>query len=258
MRRNALIIGLGSMVLLGFALGTFNNKNSQSPEAQESQTPSPTSQKNDAELAPREEQVPNELATITFVVDGDTVEIETKERVRLVGIDSPERGDPYYAEARSKLEELVLGKQVRMEKDVSERDRYGRLLRYLYLGGLFVNLEMVKQGYASAYTYPPDVKYSEQFLATEQQARDRKVGLWTSTAPPVVQPSPQIFPQPSLQPSPQTAPPSFSVPACIQSDCDCAHFSTHAYAQWFYENYDPSNRHRLDGDKDGLACESLP
>lgn len=196
--------------------------------------------------APQEIQPGQEFTTVTFVVDGDTVEIQTEERVRLIGIDSPERGDPYYTEARNKLSELVLNKQVRMEKDVSEKDRYGRLLRYLYVGNLFVNLEMVKQGYASVYTYPPDVKHSAQFLAAEQEARNKKVGLWVPAQPQPTQ---------SEQGIPSAG---FTVPSCAQTDCDCGDFSTHAYAQWFYENYDLSNKHKLDGDKDGVACESLP
>ena len=195
---------------------------------------------------PQEVQPGPELATVTLVVDGDTVEIHTGDRVRLIGIDTPERGNSYYTEARNKLSELVLNKQVQMEKDISEKDRYERLLRYLYVGNLFVNLEMVKQGYASAYTYPPDVQHSAQFLAAEQEARNKKVGLWTPTQPE------------SPQPTQEASYPSFTIPPCAQIDCDCAHFSTHAHAQWFYENYDPSNKHRLDGDKDGIACESLP
>jgi len=196
-------------------------------------------------------------AIVDYVIDGDTIsiydisgvppaiELGNRERVRLIGIDTPERGTTGYIEARNKLSGLTLNKSVILVKDVSERDRYGRLLRYLYVGNLFVNLEMVKQGYASAYTYPPDVKYSASFLAAEREARSKKVGLWVPAQP-----------QPS-QSSP-VSPVSFTVPGCAQTDCDCADFSTHAYAQWFYENYDPSNKHRLDGDKDGSACESLP
>lgn len=207
-----------------------------------------------SQQAPQTIQPRPELATVTFVVDGDTVEIQTEERIRLIGIDSPERGDPYYVEARNKLSELVLNKQVRMEKDVSEKDRYGRLLRYLYVGNLFVNLEMVKQGYASAYTYPPDVKYSQQFLAAEQEARSKRVGLWILAQPQLTQ-----LDQPQTTQSGQGAPSAgFTVPSCAQTDCNCGDFSTHAYAQWFYETYDLSNKHRLDGDKDGEACESLP
>lgn len=184
---------------------------------------------------------------VTYVVDGDTVELESGERVRLIGIDTPERGDVYYAQAKEKLEQLVLNKQVRLEKDISETDRYGRLLRYLYVGDTFVNLEMVQQGYAHAYTYPPDIRHSGQFLAAEQEARNKQVGLWAPEQQEAAQ-----------NPTPPPSPSSFSVPSCASSDCDCAHFSSHAHAQWFHDNHNPGDSHRLDADNDGLACESLP
>ncbi len=115
----------------------------------------------------KEEKRPaSETVKVTRVIDGDTIEIfldGKTEKVRLIGIDTPEKGKPYFNEATEKTKELCLGKEVRLEKDVSEKDRYDRLLRYVYVGDLFVNAELVKQGYASAYTYPPDVKYSELF-----------------------------------------------------------------------------------------------
>jgi len=181
---------------------------------------------------------------VTYVVDGDTVEIEGGARVRLIGIDTPERGDPYYAEAKQKMEELVLQKHVRLEKDISEKDRYSRLLRYIYVGDTFVNLQMVQQGYAVAYTYPPDVAHSGQFVAAAAEARNKQIGLW---APEQQEPMP-----------PPPSPSSFSVPSCASSDCDCGDFSSHAHAQWFHDNHNPGDSHRLDADDDGLACESLP
>ena len=192
--------------------------------------------------------------TVVSVVDGDTLKISSGEVVRLIGIDSPETKAPYYSEAKSKLTGLTLNKKVRLEKDISEVDRYGRLLRYIYVGDLFVNLEMVKQGFATAYTYPPDVRYSQQFVAAEKEARDGKKGLWSGSASQGVTPvAPAIT---------QTPPPSggsgYSLPPCASSDCDCGHFSTHAYAQWFHDNYDPTDQHKLDRDGDGLACETLP
>lgn len=191
------------------------------------------------------EEIQNPI--VTFVVDGDTIEINSGERVRLIGIDAPESGSPYYSESRNKLSELVLNKQVKLEKDISDKDRYGRLLRYIYMGSLFVDLEMVRQGYATVYTYPPDIKYSEQFLSVEQQARTQKLGLWA--------PAPEE--ETTFEPAPSSGG-SFAVPPCIQTDCDCSDFASHAHAQWFHDNYDPTDKHRLDGDKDGLACESLP
>jgi micrococcal nuclease len=76
---------------------------------------------------------------------------------------------------------LVLNKKVRLEKDVSETDKYGRLLRFVYLeDGTFVNLELLKEGYASVMTIPPDVSLSSVFLQAEQQARTAKLGLWSA------------------------------------------------------------------------------
>ncbi len=125
-----------------------------------------------------------ETALVTRVIDGDTIVVSIngkEEKVRLIGIDTPEHGRPYFEEARVKTEELILGKTVKLEKDISERDKYGRLLRYIYAGNLFVNAELVKQGYAMVYTYPPDVKYADYFLKLQREAREREVGLW---APP--------------------------------------------------------------------------
>lgn len=119
------------------------------------------------------------LASIVdYVVDGDTVELRTGERIRLIGINTPETGQPYSSDAKNKLKKLIEGKQVKLEKDITDKDQYGRLLRYIWLDNVFVNLEMVKQGYANSYTYPPDVKYQEQFLSAEKQARESKIGLW--------------------------------------------------------------------------------
>lgn len=115
---------------------------------------------------------------MTFVVDGDTVELSTGQRMRLIGIDAPENGSPYFGKARDKLIELVLNKEVRVEKDVTETDRYGRLSRYVYIGETFVNREMVRSGYAASYKYPPDVKYQDQFVATEQDSKTAGSGLW--------------------------------------------------------------------------------
>lgn len=120
-------------------------------------------------------------AQVTRVIDGDTIEVilsGRKYRVRLIGIDTPERGRPYYREATNKTKELVLAKQVRLVKDVSETDRYGRLLRYVYVNGTFVNAELVRQGYAVQATFPPDVRHAELFKRLAAEAREEEAGLW--------------------------------------------------------------------------------
>ena len=121
---------------------------------------------------------------VTRIIDGDTIELNTGERVRYIGIDAPETVDRrrpmecFGKEAAQKNRELVEGKEIRLEKDVSEHDKYGRLLRYVYVGDQFINLAIVQQGYAATATFPPDVKYQELFLMAARQARENNLGLW--------------------------------------------------------------------------------
>jgi len=118
-----------------------------------------------------------ETAIVTRVIDGDTIEIEGGQRVRYIGIDTPEKGEYYFTEASQMNVELVLGKIVRLEKDASEVDRYGRLLRYVYVDDLFVNAELVRLGYAKAVEYPPDTKYAGYFSELEAHALALKLGV---------------------------------------------------------------------------------
>ena len=103
---------------------------------------------------------------VTEVIDGDTFKIYSGDSVRLICIDTPERWDEGYYLAKDFLESLILNKEVRLEKDVSETDRYGRLLRYVYVNKsnkeIFVNKEIVKQGYGVVYRYGDDVKRCEE------------------------------------------------------------------------------------------------
>lgn len=117
-------------------------------------------------------------ARVIEVIDGDTIVIEGGYRVRYIGIDTPEKGEPYYSEARQANQRLVQGKKVRLEKDVSDMDKYGRLLRYVYVNSTFVNAELVRQGYARAHAYPPDTKYQFYLEAAEREARQEGKGIW--------------------------------------------------------------------------------
>lgn len=138
-------------------------------------------------------RIPNKEQTVlvTRVIDGDTIEIETGQNVRYIGIDTPETKHPkkpvqcFGEEAYRKNRTLVEGKRVRLVKDVSEVDRYGRLLRYVFVNteasptGLFVNDVLVRDGFAHVSTFPPDVRYADLFLRSEQQARMSNGGLWS-------------------------------------------------------------------------------
>lgn len=139
--------------------------------------------------------VVGERVLITEVVDGDTIKSYDK-TVRLIGIDTPETVDPrrpvgcFGKEASNETKSLLTNKIVILQKDVSETDKYKRLLRLVYLpleeglpAGrqgqiLFVNDYLVRQGFAKVYTYPPDVKFNEQFRQAEKEAREEKRGLW--------------------------------------------------------------------------------
>jgi micrococcal nuclease len=121
---------------------------------------------------------PSDTAKVTKVIDGDTIIIEGGYHVRYIGIDAPESGEFYYLEAKQINEGLVAGKNVRLERDVSDKDSYGRLLRYVYIGDNFANAEIVRQGCAWAVAYPPDVKYQIYLEAMEKEARQSKRGVW--------------------------------------------------------------------------------
>ena len=126
---------------------------------------------------------PSELvqASVVRVVDGDTIEVNiagNSYRVRYIGIDTPETGQPGGEEATIVNAELVAGRTVYLEKDISETDRYGRLLRYVWVEEGMVNALLVARGYAQVATYPPDVKYQQEFLELQRQAREAGLGLW--------------------------------------------------------------------------------
>lgn len=163
-----------------------------------------------------------EAATVISVTDGDTIKVRLAdgrvESVRYIGIDTPETKDPrttvecFGREAAAKNSELVAGRTVYLEKDVSERDKYQRLLRYVWVAGddgvtRMANEELVKFGYAASSSYPPDVRYQERFRALEQAARSQGIGLWGSCASPHA-PISTPTPTPAAAPAPAQPPAS--------------------------------------------------
>ncbi len=119
---------------------------------------------------------------VVRVVDGDTIVISqdgSEHKVRYILIDTPEQGEPLYNEA-TKLNQLLIGGQtVHLIKDMSETDRYGRLLRYVYTqDGVLVNAEIVRQGLARVAVFPPDTKLEQEIRVAETEARERKIGIW--------------------------------------------------------------------------------
>jgi endonuclease YncB( thermonuclease family) len=115
------------------------------------------------------------------VIDGDTIRLASGEVVRYIGIDTAERGEPYYWEATRANRLMLEGKALRLESDVTNEDRYGRLLRYVYANDIFVNAELVRQGLALVYREGkfPDNKYFEVLRQASEEAAAEGLGIWS-------------------------------------------------------------------------------
>lgn len=118
------------------------------------------------------------------VIDGDTIEMSDKQKVRLIGINAPERNQPFYEESKKKLEDLVLGKEIIIKADVATTDTYGRILAYVYIGDVFVNYEMIKSGVAVTETIQPNSSHSDEFVAVQVEARKNCAGIWAGLCNP--------------------------------------------------------------------------
>jgi micrococcal nuclease len=121
-----------------------------------------------------------ETFRVKEVVDGDTIVLEDGTKVRYIGLNTPERDRPFYEEATDANRKLVENKEIRLEFDTVDIDQYGRTLAYVFEGETFVNLELLRQGYANVFTVPPNVKYEELFREAEQKAREARRGLWAT------------------------------------------------------------------------------
>jgi micrococcal nuclease len=211
---------------------------------------------------------PNKVkAKVKRVIDGDTVELENGEKLRYIGIDTPETHNAdecYGEEATSKNKELVEGKKVYLEKDVSETDQYGRLLRYVWINGEMINEKLVKQGYAKASTYPPDVKYQDKFRNAEKEAREKEKGLWGE----VCQPK-EVKEKESKQTKTTEAVQGTSTVQQLQPveeqkevqtgpTCNCSKTcSQMASCEEAYFQLNQCGCSQRDGDSDGVPCESI-
>ncbi|MFH1536176.1 MAG: thermonuclease family protein [Patescibacteria group bacterium] len=133
--------------------------------------------------------IAGERVYISKVIDGDTIVTGDNRTVRFLGIDTPETVDPrrpvgcFGKEASNEVKKLLSGKEVILQKDISDKDMYDRILRYIYLpldNGqiLFMNDYLVREGFAKVLTYPPDVKFDAQFREAEKLAKEEKRGLW--------------------------------------------------------------------------------
>lgn len=192
-------------------------------------------------LNPNQVHLPGELVEVNRVIDGDTIEVRMSngniERVRYIGVDTPERGEPCWDEARNYNASLLRQGAVRMTADRGNRDSYGRLLRYVYAGNTFVNLELVKSGHATARYYSPNGAHRHEFEAADRNS-----------------------PTPACSSSGQSVPPPQQSVTRSQSSfsCgprkNCGQMSSCAEARFHFIQ---CGNGRLDGDNDGIPCESI-
>lgn len=273
-RLSAYYIGMvvGLFILIGITAPpqpTNNQKVSTSPQSAIQEPSKPLAPENK-----KPEKTLSELYTVAKVIDGDTIDVNIDgkvERLRLIGIDTPETVDPrkpvqcFGKEASSKAKDLLEGKKVRLESDTSQdnRDKYNRLLRYVYLeDGTSYNKLIIAEGYAHEYTYNVPYKYQAEYKQAQKEAESAQKGLWspstcagntTQTSTPTSQPTQNTAPS---TPAPQTnttnsnCDPNYS--PCIPNvsyDLDCGDVRKKVQVIG-------TDRHRFDRDGDGYGCES--
>lgn len=243
------------------------------PKPKPEPTPAPEPEEEDERYDAR--------VTVTRVVDGDTVEIsptvDGNDSVRLIGMDTPETVDPgeevepYGPEASAYVVSRLEGIEVDLEFDEERLDQYDRLLAYVYtIDGEMVNEDLVEEGLAQSYPYPPNTRYEDRFAAAQDAAAIAGLGIWglaqadsclladrgngigEGSPGCVVEAEPPV-PVPGVDDEPVTDPSIPAPSAPSGGDLDCADFGSLAEVQQSLAAGDP---HGLDGDGDGEACES--
>lgn len=257
-----------SLLLMLFSFVGFGLTSESKPEIQQ------TEETLGEETEVSSIDIETNTVVIKRVIDGDTVETESGLKIRYIGIDTPEMNsiECYAEEATKKNRELVEGKEVRLEKDVSETDRYQRLLRYVWINDVMINELLVREGFAKSSTYPPDVKYQERFREAERLAREEERGLWGDVC---ITPTPTKAPTPTSKPSPTTTlyipststpyipyvPPT-TVPTSPPSSggwtCDCSKTCPNmSSCEEAYFQLNVCGCSIRDGDNDGVPCENI-
>jgi micrococcal nuclease len=181
----------------------------------------------------------SERARVTEVVDGDTIDVAFdggRDTVRYIGVDTPEGGQPFSTEAADANARLVAGQTLCLEKDITDRDRFGRLLRYAWnADGTLVNEALLAEGVASISTFPPDVKYVDsRYRPAQDAAQAAGRGIWASAA---AGDCDAAYPTVCIPPPPP--------------DLDCGDITFRRFQVL------PPDPHRFDlGDGDGIGCET--
>lgn len=179
LKKTPLLLFLLTAFLLGFLLrGRLEETQKPPPTA-----PNPTSADNATTAAPTKTTSPPNwpiTAKVARVIDGDTVVLGNGEKIRYEAVDAPEKYEHWGEEAKKLNTELTLDKTVRLESGRDERDIYGRLLAYVWVGDLLVNEKLIERGYAKIIRYPKEgeYRYQERLEKAEEWARDHSLGVW--------------------------------------------------------------------------------
>lgn len=239
-----------------------------------SQTSSTSSEPTATEPTPTIQAQPKSLYDVVKVIDGDTIDVSIDgkiERIRLIGVDTPEVVDPrkpvqcFGQEASAKMHKLLDGKKVSLESDQSQgdKDKYSRLLRFVFTeDNINVAHELILSGFAHEYTYNLPYKYQKEFKEAQQFAEKNELGLWAPDAcvtptqeaiyiPPTSAPAPQVFTQQAVEP---TQPPAQSSGFTCSGKTKCGDMVSCEEARFYLTQCGVS---RLDGDDDGTPCETL-
>lgn len=205
-----------------------------------------------------------EFVKVERVIDGDTITLAGGKVVRYIGIDTPEIVDPrkpvqcYAKEASARNKALVEGQMVGLEKDVSETDKYNRLLRYVYKDNVLINELLVREGFAYSSSYPPDIKYQDKFKQAENEARNAQRGLWGKIclATPVPVKSPVATPIQTQTSVVQDDSQGGGNPVVGAYTCNCSKTCANLSCEEAQYQLNSCGCSARDADHDGIACDS--
>lgn len=245
------------------------DEENQKDQSSEEQTTSnsddeeqPSEQSNEAD-ANSEKKNDSTNASVTNVVDGDTIDVSYKdkeERVRLILVDTPEtkhpnKGvQPYGPEATEYTTDTLDGEKVRLEVGEEKRDQYDRLLAYVYIDGENFNKKLLRGGYARLSVYPPNTKYKSSFEEAQSKAQAENLRIWSEDG----YVTDEGF-QTSNSSSDSESDSDSSSSSSASADMDCSDFSSQSDVEEFWDDNDYSannDPHNLDGESDGDPCES--
>lgn len=263
------ILAVTFVVLIGAISSSQRTSSNKAREAVNTQAPATTQPKSQIKDS-QEVASKVDLYTVVRVVDGDTVDVkigDKVERLRLIGIDTPETVDPrktvqcFGAEASNKAKTILTGKKVSLQADPTQdnRDKYGRLLRYVYLeNGTNFNKMMITEGYAHEYTYYVPYQMQSEFKAAQKDAEQNRRGLWSPATCNGVTSSGQKVATPtsggtnSAAPTPQGSSCNPNYTPCIpnsSTDLNCSDISIKVRVVG-------TDVYHLDRDGDGFGCDA--